>query len=70
MTHRRGRESSKRRNGIGEDERQPVMARLTTRLRRSNLVILVTLTKGNHPDETYVRRGHIKALYVRERGPP
>ena len=31
VTHRRGRESSKRRNGIAEDERQPVMVRLATR---------------------------------------
>ena len=28
VTHRRGRKSLKRRNGTGEDERQPVMARL------------------------------------------
>ena len=41
-----GREASKRRRGIGEDERQPVMARLVARCRRSNLVILVTHRKG------------------------
>ena len=34
---------------------------------RSNLVILVTLTKGNHPGEAYVRRGERKAFYRRER---
>ena len=31
------------------------------------LVILVTLKKGNHPGEAYVRRGWRKALYRRER---
>ena len=50
MTRRGGREASVRR-GIGEDERQPVMARLAARWERSNLVILVTLRKGNHPGE-------------------
>ena len=50
MTRRGGKEASERRNGgIGEDERQPVMARLAARWRRSNLVILVTLKKENHP---------------------
>ena len=47
----RGREASERRSGIGEDERQPVMARLDTQWRRSNLVILVTLKKGNNSGE-------------------
>ena len=37
--------------GIGKDERQPVMARLAARWKRSNLVRLVALRKGNHPDE-------------------
>ena len=37
--------------GIGEDEMQPVMARLAARWRRSNLVTLVTLRKGKHPGE-------------------
>ena len=45
MTRREGREASERRSGIGEDERQPKMARLAARLRCSNLVTLVTLTK-------------------------
>ena len=51
MTHRRGEEASERRSGIGENERQPVMARLAARWRRSNLVKLVALRKGNHPGE-------------------
>ena len=36
---------------IGQDERQPVLARLAARWRRSNLVTLVALRKGNHPGE-------------------
>ena len=31
MTHRGGRDASERRRGIGEDERQLVMARLAAR---------------------------------------
>ena len=50
MTRRGGKEASER-SGIGEDERQPVIARLAARWRCSNLVILVVLRKGNHPDE-------------------
>ena len=46
-----GKEASERRSGIGEDERQPVMARPAARWRRSNLVILLTLKKENHPGE-------------------
>ena len=68
MTRRGGRKASVRRSLIGEDERQPVMARLATRWRRSNLVILVTLKKGNHPGEAYMRRGRNKVLYKRKRG--
>ena len=64
MTHR---ETSKRRSRIGEDERQPVIARLAARRRRSNLVILVTLKKGNHSGEAKVTRGRRKNLYRRER---
>ena len=45
-----GKEASER-SRMGEDERQPVMARLTARWRRSNLVILETIKKGNHPGE-------------------
>ena len=37
--------------GIGEDEKQLVMARLAARWRRSNLVRLVVLRKGVHPGE-------------------
>ena len=66
MTRRGGREASKKRSGIGEDERQPIMARLAVRWRRSNLVILVTL-EGNQPGEAYVRMSRRKALYKRER---
>ena len=51
MTRRGGKEASVRRRGIREDERQPVMARLAARWRRSNLVILVMLKKRNHPGE-------------------
>ena len=51
MTRRGGRETSVSSRGIGDDERQRVMARLAARWRRSNLVILVALRKGNHPGE-------------------
>ena len=43
------------------------MARLAAQWRRSNLVTLVTLRKGNHPGEAYVRTGKRKALYRTER---
>ena len=43
------------------------MARLAAWWRRSNLVILVTLRKGNHPDEACVKRGRRNALYRRKR---
>ena len=43
-----GRREASERSRIGEDERQPVMARMAARWRRFNLVILVTLKKGNH----------------------
>ena len=45
LTRRGGKETSERRSGIGEDERQPVMARLAARWRCCNLVMLVTLKK-------------------------
>ena len=51
MTRRGGREASVSSRGIGDDERQPVMVRLAARWRRSNLLILVALSKGNHPGE-------------------
>ena len=44
-----GKKASERKSGIGEDERHPVMARLAAWWRRSNLVKLVALRKGNHP---------------------
>ena len=31
------------------------------------MVILITLRKGNHPVEAYVKRGRKKPLYKRER---
>ena len=67
VTRRGGKEASERRSGLGEDERQPVMARLAAWWRRSHLVILVTLKKGNHPGQAKARRGRRKALYRRER---
>ena len=67
MAHRGGREAYKRRIGIGEDERQSVMARLAA-WKRSNLVMLVALRKGNCPDEAYARSGRRK-LYTEERTP-
>ena len=67
MTRRGGREASERRSGIGKDERQPVMAQLAARWRRSNFVRLVTLRKGNHPGEAQVRRDRRKDLYRTER---
>ena len=51
MTRRGGKEASVSSRGIGVNERQPVMARLATRWRRSNLVRLVVLRKGNHLGE-------------------
>ena len=66
MTRRVGRETSERRRGIGENERQPVMARLAVWWRHSNLVTLVTLRKGNYPDEAKMKRGRRKALNWRE----
>ena len=51
MTRREGKEALVSSRGIGEDERQPVMARLAAQWRRSNLVRLVVLRKGNHLGE-------------------
>ena len=67
MTCRGVKEASESRSGIGEDERQAVMARLATWWRRSNLVKLVTLKKENNPGETYVRRGRRKDLDRKKR---
>ena len=69
MTRREGKEASESSRGIWEDERQPVMAQLAARWRRSNLVILVVLRKGNYPGEVQVRRDQRKDLYRRERDP-
>ena len=62
-TRRGDREVSERRSEIGEDESHPVMVRLAVRWTRSNLVISVTLRKGYHPGEAYVRRAEEK-LYT------
>ena len=43
------------------------MTRLATQWRRSDLVILVTLKKGNHLSEAYVKTGRRKALHRSER---
>ena len=51
MTRRGGKEALERRSGIGEDKRQPMMVRLAAWWRRSNLMILVALRKGNHLGE-------------------
>ena len=67
MTRRGGTEASEKRSGIGEDERQPVMARLAARWRRSDLVRLVALRNGNHPGKAYVRRDRRKDLYRTEK---
>ena len=71
MTRGGGREASVSSKGMGEDERQPVMARLAARWRRSNVVTLVALKKGNHRGEASVRRHRRKDLYrtEREEGP-
>ena len=50
MTRSGGREALKR-SRIRQDERQLVMVQLATQWRRSNLVILVMLRKGNHSGE-------------------
>ena len=51
MTRRRGKEASVSSREIEENERQPVMARLAARWRRSNLAKLVALRNGNHQGE-------------------
>ena len=51
MTCRGGREASVSSRGIGEDEKHSAMARLAARWRRSNLVRLVALRKGNRLGE-------------------
>ena len=67
MTRRGDREASVSSRGIGDDERQPVMARLAARWRRSNLVILVALRKGNHPGEA-CEKGPKKSLIQNREG--
>ena len=46
---KRGKQTSEKRSGMEEDERQPVMARLAAWFRRSDSVILVMFKRGNHP---------------------
>ena len=46
---------------------QPVMARLADRWRRSNLVILITLKKGELPGEAYME-GAKEKLYTEKKG--
>ena len=48
MTRRESRDVSERGSGIGKNEREPVVARLVVRRRRSILERLITLRKGNH----------------------
>ena len=64
MTCTGGRDASERTSGIGEDETAD--GHLVAWWRGPNLVMLVTLRKGNHPGEASVRRGRRKALYRRE----
>ena len=65
---RGGTEAFERRSEIGDDERQPVMARLAAGWRRSNFVRLVALRKENHPGEAYVRRDHRKRFIQKREG--
>ena len=51
MTHRGSKEVSERSRGIGEDKRQLMMVQQAAQWRRSNLVKLVALRKGNHLGE-------------------
>ena len=51
MTRTGGRQASVSSKGMVEDKRQPVMARLAARWRRSNLVKSVALRNGNHLGE-------------------
>ena len=67
MTCRGGKKAPERRSGIEEDQKHPVMVQLAARWRRSNLVILAMLKKGNHPGKPYVRRGQRKTSHRRER---
>ena len=68
MTRRGGKEALEKISGIGR-RRGSRMVQLAARWRRSNLVILVTLKKENHPGEAYVRKGEEK-LYIEDRRIP
>ena len=67
MTRRGGKKASVSSREIGVDERQPAMARLAARWRRSNVMKLVALRKGNHPGEAQVWRGRRKDLHRTKR---
>ena len=58
-----GCEASRRRRGIGDEQRQPAITRQAELCKRSNWVTLVVPRKGNQPGEAYVMRGRRKALY-------
>ena len=49
---RGGKEASEKMSGIGEDEKQPVMARLAAQWRCSSLVKFIVLGNRDHPGET------------------
>ena len=63
VTRRGGKDAPERRNGIGEDDRQPIMARIAGQSKRFNLATLVKLRKENHLGEALVRTGRKKVLY-------
>ena len=67
MTRRVGLDASEKRGGIERDDRQPMMALLAARKRRSNLVILVTFRKGYHPEEAY-KKGLKKSFTQKKEG--
>ena len=51
MTRREGRNAFELTRGIEEDEGQRMIARLVSRRRRFNLLMLVMIRKGNYPCE-------------------
>ena len=68
MTRRESRDTSERRNEIVEDERPPVMAGLAARWRRSNLVKMATLRKGDHPGEVISQKMPKKSFIQKKEG--
>ena len=67
MTRREGREISEKRSRLGEKEKQPVLARLAARWKRSSLVILVALRKRKLSGLSVSEKGPKKNLYTKER---